>query len=270
MQRVFQTLSVEIRHGVQRITIDRPATHNAFNEVVIGELLSAFKMPPSPDVKVTILSGEGTTFSAGADLNWMKKMAEFSREENLRDSYRLFEMINAIYSHPLPVIARVNGNAFGGGAGLIAACDMAFGVDNASFGFRECRLGLLPAVISPFVMNKIGRTHCTRYFLTAEIFRAAEAVRIGLLQQAYPSLEEVDAEIDRIVKEIAQNSTDAVMECKRLIRDVHGRHNDPTAVRDTVCKAIASIRCSPSGQEGVRSFLEKRQPRWSQLAASHA
>ncbi len=249
--------------SIARVTLARPELHNAFNETMIEELREAFAgFGKHSDVRAVILSGEGKSFCAGADLNWMKKMVDYSFEQNVEDAHDLAAMLRTIYHCPKPVIARVHGAAFGGGVGLIAACDIAVSVENAAFCLSEVKLGLLPAVISPFVMKKIGQSAAQRYFLTAEKFEAAEALRIGLVSEVAPDVEALDDRIARIVEALAANGPEAVTQCKVLIEKI-GNCDWDRAV-DITTKMIADRRVSREGQEGMKAFLEKRPPYWMQ------
>jgi len=266
----YEFIKVEDRNEVRWVILNRPDTHNAFNEVVISEITHAFtslKHAPS-QYRAVVLTGNGKSFSAGADLNWMKKMATYTQDENEKDSHKLFDMFNAIYSCPAPVIGRINGNAIGGGSGLVAACDFAFSDSKASFGFTEVKLGLIPAVISPFVMMKIGKGNCSRYFLTGEKFGADEALRLGLIQGRHDSVEQLDQTIDKLLKEIKANSPAAVRSCKQLINNVYHNLGTPKSeglsdLKEQLTSEIARIRVSKEGQEGLSAFLEKRKPSWT-------
>lgn len=250
-------------HSIARVTLARPELHNAFNEAMIAELREAFAgFGKNSDVRAVILSGEGKSFCAGADLNWMKKMVDYSFEQNVDDAHALAAMLKTIYNCPKPVIARVHGPAFGGGVGLIAACDMAVSVESASFCLSEVKLGLLPAVISPFVIKKIGQSAAQRYFLTAERFAAAEALRIGLISEVVPDTDALDAKIVNLVESLAANGPEAVTHCKVLIEKI-GNCDWERAV-DITTKMIADRRISREGQEGMKAFLEKRPPSWTQ------
>lgn len=254
-------VQIAIDGPVARVTLSRPELHNAFNEVMIGELHEAFTtLGKDNKVRAVILSGEGKSFCAGADLNWMKKMVDYTFEENVQDAHTLSAMLKAIHDCPKPVIARVHGAAFGGGVGLIAACDMAFSVEAASFCLSEVKLGLLPAVISPFVIKKIGQGHARRYFLTAERFKAAEARHIGLISDTVPDEATLDTVINDVVTAIVGNGPEAVSHCKVLIEKVC--HFDWERAVDITTKMIAERRASAEGQEGMKAFLEKRQPGW--------
>jgi len=251
-----------IESGVATLTLNRPDLHNAFNEQVIAEIHAAFdSVGRRDDVRAVVLAGEGKSFCAGADVHWMSRMVGYSFDENLADALTLANMLRAIHDCPKPVIARVHGAALGGGTGLVAACDMAVALESAIFGFTEARLGIIPAVISPFALHKIGGTHARRYFLTAERFGAAEAMRIGLISHVAGSVADMDAWIETIIKEIRSNGAMAVTAAKGLIDDVLACPWDQVA--DLTGRRIAERRVSAEGQEGLKSFLEKRRPSWS-------
>lgn len=253
--------------GVATVTLTRPELHNAFNEVMIRELQEAFTLfGKNAPVRVVILRGEGKSFCAGADLNWMKKMVDYTFEQNVEDAHALAAMFRAIHSCPKPVIARVHGSAFGGGVGLLAACDMVFATENASFCLSEVKLGLLPAVISPFVLKKIGQAHAQRYFLTAEKFSAQEARRIGLVSDVFPDEQALDRQIASVAQSLCGNGPEALSQCKVLIEQVC--RTDWERAVDITTKLIADRRTSKEGQEGMKAFLEKRAPDWVQGNAS--
>jgi methylglutaconyl-CoA hydratase len=254
-------IRVEITNGVARVTLTRSELHNAFNEVMIAELTEAFiSFHKDPQVRVVVLAAEGKSFCAGADLNWMKKMVKYSFEQNVEDAQALAKMLRIIYYCGKPVIARVHGAAYGGGVGLIAACDMAVAVDSASFSLSEVKLGLLPAVISPFVLKKIGESAAHRYFLTAERFSAQEAHRIGLICETAPGEASMDSKIEQLVHALKANGPEAIAHCKVLIDKVAPFNWD--CATDITTKMIAERRASGEGQEGMHSFLEKRSPAW--------
>jgi methylglutaconyl-CoA hydratase len=243
------------------ITLHRPDLHNAFNDVLIRELREAFEdIARRPDVRVVVLAAEGKSFCAGADLNWMKRMIDYSFDENIHDARALADMLRAVRDCPRPVIARVHGAAIGGGVGIVAASDIAVAVEAAHFALTEVRLGLLPAVISPFVLEKIGPAAARRYFLTAERFTAVEAHRIGLVAHVAPTVAEMDAWIAAADDAIARNGPEAVAECKALIRDILACPHDRMA--ELTAERIARRRVSAEGQEGMKAFLDKRSPRW--------
>jgi methylglutaconyl-CoA hydratase len=228
---------------------------------LIAALTKAFlDIQDDKAIRVLVLAGNGPAFCAGADLNWMKRMAAYGYDENLADAQALATMLATLDRLPKPTIARVHGPVFAGGTGLVAACDIAVGTAAAKFCFSEARLGLSPATISPYVIRAMGEREARRYFLTAEIFDAAEALRIGMLS-ILTSEEKLDEEIDSLIKHLLAGSQEAHRKIKELIRAVAGRPLDDALVADTA-KRIAEIRVSPEGKEGIASFLEKRKPSW--------
>ena len=243
------------------ITLDRPELHNAFNEVVMAELTDAFaRMSESPEVRAVVLRSEGKSFCAGADVNWMKRMVDFTFDENVVDASLLSRMLLAIRNCPKPVIARIHGAAIGGGVGLTAACDMAVAVKSAVFCLSEVKLGIIPAVISPFVMEKIGPGHMRRFGLTAERFDAMEAKRIGLISEVVDSADGLDGWIASIVKALLDCAPGAIAVCKQTLREVQGL--DWGRIETLTTRRIAERRVSAEGQEGLKAFLEKRSPSW--------
>eukprot|EP01124_Arcella_intermedia_P025017 TRINITY_DN4375_c0_g1_i2.p1 TRINITY_DN4375_c0_g1~~TRINITY_DN4375_c0_g1_i2.p1 ORF type:complete len:288 (+),score=48.58 TRINITY_DN4375_c0_g1_i2:48-911(+) len=247
--------------GVVTVTLNRPILHNAFNEEVIQEVTEAFA-DLDHTARLVILTANGKTFSAGADLNWMQKMVNYTKEENEEDSKKLYRLFAQIKGTPVPVIGKINGSAVGGGCGLVSACDIAFALGSANFGFSEVKLGLIPATISPFVIEKIGVNNARRYFITGERFSAVEAKRIGLINDHFADLESLDAAVTQTVDEILQNSPEATKAAKQLIEDVSRMStSDPNTALFTA-RQIAQIRVSQEGQEGLRAFLEKRKPYW--------
>ncbi|MCK6456636.1 MAG: enoyl-CoA hydratase/isomerase family protein [Phycisphaerae bacterium] len=250
-----------VEAGIARIVLDRADLHNAFNDEMIRELTDAFaQIAARCDVRVVVLRGEGRSFCAGADVNWMKRMVGYSFDENVADAMALSSMLKSIYDCPVPVIARVHGTALGGGVGLIAACDMAVAVESATFGLTEARLGILPAVISPFVLRKIGPGHARRYFVTAERFSADEARRIGLISEVVATADDLDRRIAERTSEILKNGPEAVRAAKRIIDEV--MPIDWPCVQALTAERIAERRVSAEGQEGLKSFLEKRAASW--------
>ncbi len=257
----YQTLSVEIAQAAATVTLDRPDVRNAFNETVIAELAQVFReLGQSTDVHVIVLAANGASFCAGADLNWMKKMATYSPEENLSDAEQLADMLYQIYSCPKPVIAKVQGDCYAGGMGLVAACDIAVAADPAQFCLSEVKLGLIPATISPYVIKSMGANAARRYFITAERFTAKEAHRIGFVHEVVKA-EQLDDAVAQMVKAILSNSPNAVMEAKWLVEDVTNEEIDEDLLVYTA-ERIASIRASAEAKEGIASFLEKRKPSW--------
>ena len=247
--------------GLARITMDRPELHNAFNEVFIAELTALLeRVGADPAVRVVVLAASGKSFSAGADLTWMQAMAGYDEAQNLADAEGLARLMRTLDRLPKPVIGRVQGPAFGGGVGLVACCDIAVGAASASFALSEVKLGLIPAVISPYVVAAIGERQARRYFLTAERFDAAEAQRIGLLHLVVPD-QELDAAVERLVAAVTGNGPAAVTAAKDLIFAVGRRPTDATVVTETA-RRIARIRASAEGKEGIGAFLERRKARW--------
>ncbi|WP_266181283.1 enoyl-CoA hydratase-related protein [Dyella humicola] len=259
------TASIQIadQAGVRRITLNRPQVHNAFDDALIAELAAALASAgEDPAVRAVVLSGAGASFSAGADLNWMRGMASASEAQNRDDSLRLARLMRTLQYLPKPTIARVNGAAYGGGVGLVACCDIAIGVDGARFGLTEVKLGLVPAVISPYVIQAIGLRHARRLFLTGELFDAATALQIGLLHQCVPA-EKLDETVDAALASLSKAGPLAQAEAKRLALRVAGASEVEAERLDQENAAlIARLRVSPEGQEGLGAFLAKRQPGW--------
>jgi methylglutaconyl-CoA hydratase len=257
-----KTIDVAIRNAIAIVTLDRPEVHNAFNETLIAELTAALRaLGADAAVRVVVLIGAGASFCAGADLNWMKRMAGFSRAQNLADARALAAMLATLYELPKPTIARVHGAAFGGGVGLVACCDIAIGAQDATFALSEAKLGLIPATISPYVIEAIGARAARRYFLTAERFTAAEAHRLGLLHDL-AHLSELDARIDELLGILVTAGPRAQAECKALIRAIAHRPIGGPVIADSATR-IASVRASAEAREGVAAFLEKRRAAWA-------
>lgn len=257
----FETIALTTLAGVARVTLRRPEVRNAFNEAVIAELTAAFtRLGADPDVRVIVLAAEGKAFCAGADLNWMKAMAGYSWAENKLDAERLAQMLWTIYSCPQPVIARVQGDAYAGGVGLLAVCDIVVAVETAGFCLSEAKLGLLPATIAPYVLRALGEQASRRYFVTAERFSAPEAYRLGLVHEL-ASADSIDEKIASLLGAISANGPAAVRACKQLVQDVAHQAITPE-LRDDTARRIADIRASAEGREGVQSFLSKRTPNW--------
>ena len=252
---------VEKKDGVARVTLNRPEVRNAFDDALIASLTKAFtEVNRDAAVKVVVLAGNGPAFCAGADLNWMKRMAGYGYDENLRDARALADMLATLDGLDKPTIARVHGPAFAGGTGLVAACDIAVGTPEAKFCFSEAKLGLSPATISPYVMRAIGARAASRYFLTAEVLDATEALRIGMLSALVP-VAELDAAVDALTKHLLDGGSEAHARIEDLVRQVTGRPIDE-ALRGDTARRIAEIRASPEGKEGIAAFLEKRKPFW--------
>ncbi len=264
-------VDVTVEGGIARIALARPARRNAFDDALVEALLDAFSdLRSQNQARVVILEGQGSSFCAGADLAWMQSMATATVERNVASAARMAEMFEAIHRFPGAVIAKVHGAALGGGAGLIAAADIAVAADDAKIGFTEARLGILPAVISPYVLLRIGPGATKRWFVTGSRMGAAEALRIGLVHEVVPAAELEDA-VRRIAFEVLQCGPVAVASCKELIDEVWsgvalaGSLDDGmAAVREYTAERIAAARVSAEGQEGLRAFLDKRKPKWAE------
>ena len=255
------TLTIDIDSHVARITLRRPEVRNAFNDEVIAQLKSAFEeVGQRGDVRAVVLAAEGPAFCAGADLNWMRRMADYTREQNLADAAALAAMLQTIYKCPKPTLARVQGDAFAGGIGLVAACDIAISVDSATFCLSEVKLGLIPATISPYVIRAMGARAAHRYCLTAERFSAAQARDMGLVHEVV-SADSLDETVQSLTGALCSAGPEAVTACKKLLHDVAYRDIDAQLLSETV-QGIADIRASAEGREGVQSFLQKRKPGW--------
>jgi methylglutaconyl-CoA hydratase len=257
----LQRIKVTVDAHVARVTLDRPEVRNAFDDTTIVELTAAFRaLTDDASVRAIVLAANGPAFCAGADLNWMKRMAGYSHNENRADALSLATMLNTIYACKTPVIAQVQGDAYAGGMGLVAVSDIAICTDSATFCLSEARLGLMPATIAPYVIRAMGPRAAHRYFVTAERFGAAEALRIGFVHQVVTA-ETLQTTVDAVAASIASNSPNAVRECKQLVVDLAGKEIDAAVMADTA-ERIARIRSSDEGREGVRSFLEKSKPSW--------
>ena len=254
-------LTIAVQDRIARITLSRPEVRNAFNDAVIQELKAAFEaVGARDDVRAVVLAAVGPAFCAGADLNWMRRMADYTRDENVADAGQLAAMLQAIYECPKPTIAAVQGDVFAGGMGLVAACDMAVSVDTANYCLSEVKLGLIPATISPYVIRAMGARASHRYFLTAERFSAQEAHRIGFVHELVDA-DALDAKVNELAQALMSASPAAVKACKQLVQDVAERPIDDALIAATV-QSIADIRASEQGREGVQSFLQKRKPSW--------
>ncbi len=261
----YQTIDIESAHGVAVLWLNRPEVRNAFNETMIGELSSAFgELDANPEIRAVVLAGRGKVFCAGADLNWMKRMAELDFEENRKDALAFGDMLSRLHLMKKPTLARLHGAVFAGGVGLAAACDIAVTSSDAEFCVSEARLGLIPATISPYVLAAMGERYAHRYFLSAERFTAAEAYRIGLVQEIAPP-QELDATVNALLGELVQCAPGAQAATKALIDAVANRPIGPDLMRD-MAERIATARASDEGREGARAFLEKRSPSWHRAA----
>jgi methylglutaconyl-CoA hydratase len=264
------TEAVQIRRegSVARVVMCRPRIHNAFDDHMIAALAAALRdVGGRPEIRVVILQSEGKSFSAGADLNWMRSMADYSYDENLADAHALAGLMQTLNNLPKPTIARVQGAAMGGGVGLVACCDIAVASTRAKFALSEVKLGLVPAVISPYVVQAIGPRSARRYFMTGEAFDAHEAHRLGLVHEVVASgsdgdeaVDALDDAVDQLAATLAGNGPSALAAAKHLVAAVADR--DPSTVIDLTARRIADIRASDEGREGVSAFLEKRPPEW--------
>lgn len=257
---MYYKMQIDSR-GVATITMNRPDVHNAFNDEMITELIKCFnELTDNLNVRIVVLTGSGKSFCAGADLNWMKRMKDYSFSENLKDSGNLAELFTVINKFKKPTIARVNGSALGGGAGLIACCDYVIAIDTALIGFTEVRLGLLPAVISPFVIAKIGESHARATFMSGVRFDTIRAMRMGLIHQI-SSFDKLDEDLEVLIKEYLMAAPEASVLAKDLIAQVVSLASIDKA-RDYTCEMVSKVRSSKEGQEGMSALLEKRKASW--------
>lgn len=258
----MSAVATEIDQGVGIATLCRAERHNAFDEALIADLSAALReLDAAEDARVVVLSALGKSFCAGADLAWMRRAAAYSEAENLSDARKLAELLRILNEMSKPTVARVQGPAYGGGVGLVAACDIAIATYDAQFALSEAKLGLIPAVISPYVVEAIGARKARRYFLSAERFSAAEAYRIGLVHEIVPGLEELDQAVGEVIDALLACGPAAQRECKQLLRDLAGRATDAELI-DHTARAITRVRASAEAREGIAAFLEKRQPDW--------
>ena len=260
----YQSIVIEVDGPVGILTLNRPERHNAFDEQLIEEItLGLDELEANPQVRVVVLSSVGKSFCAGADLNWMKRAAGYGEEENLADAKRLAELMRTLNELRKPTIARVQGPAYGGGVGLVACCDIALATFDAQFALTEVKLGLIPAVISPYVIAKIGEKYSRRYFLTAERFSASEAYRIGLLHEIVPDEAGLDTAVGEIVDILLANGPESMAAAKKLVHTVANQPFSGSLI-DYTAQAITKQRASDEGKEGITAFLEKRKPNWIQ------
>ncbi|MCK4233754.1 enoyl-CoA hydratase/isomerase family protein [candidate division WOR-3 bacterium] len=258
---MYKTIKFETKDRVARITLNRPEVRNAFNWTMIEELFSVFEqVKADSNVRVVVLTGEGTCFCAGADLNWMKNVMTESFEENYKESLKLAELFYLIYSLPKPIIGRINGPAIGGGTGFVSVCDMAVASTNAKFSFSEVRIGLVPSDISPFMIRKCGEGKIREYFLTGRRLNADDALGIGLINRVVDE-DKLDSAVQEIVDELIKGSPNALRVCKELLEKVPLQPFDK--VREYTADTLANLRKSEEAQEGMKAFLEKRKPDWS-------
>jgi len=258
----MSTLLIDITDkNIATLTLNRPLTHNAFDDQLIRDLMAAVRsLEQKPQVRAVLLTANGPSFCAGADLQWMKRTAGYSQPDNQREAEDLAGVMRRLSILPKPTIAVVQGAAYGGGVGLVAACDIAIAAESATFSFSEVKLGLIPSVISPYVINAIGARAARRYFLTGERFSATEAHRLGLVHEVVP-LDTLTRRAEMLVETLLEGGPRAQTEAKRLVADVAGKPVDST-IMDETARRIANIRASDEGREGVTAFLDKRKPNW--------
>src|SRR5579875_1814712 len=260
-----ESIRLERSGTLATLTLDRPQVHNAFDDALIASATAALEsLADDRGVRALVLTGAGATFSAGADLNWMRRMAKSGAQENRDDALRLAKLLRTLQFFPKPTLARVNGSAYGGGVGLIACCDIAIGVESAKFALSEVKLGLVPATIAPYVVQAIGPRQARRLFVSAEVFDAAEAARVGLLHQCV-SAGQLDEAVDRQLHFLAKGGPVAQHEAKRLALRTAGTTPESAERMDAGnAELIARLRVSSEGQQGLAAFLEKRSPAWVQ------
>ena len=259
---MYQSIITEVDDSIGILTLNKAERHNAFDELLIDEITRGLlELEDDPRVRVAVLSSTGKNFCAGADLNWVRRAATASEQENLRDARELARLLATLNDFSKPTVARVQGPAYGAGLGLIAACDIAVATYDTQFALTEVKLGLLPAVVCPYVVAAIGERYARRYMLSAERFSAAEAYRIGLVHEIVPGEKQLDEAIGEIIDNLLKNGPQAQAECKSLIRLVAGQPIDE-AIGEETAQRITRVRSTPEGQEGLAAFLEKRKPNW--------
>ena len=259
---MHQSIITEVDDSVGILTLNKAERHNAFDEQLVDEITGGLlELEADPRVRVVVLSSTGKSFCAGADLNWLRRSATWTAQENLRDARQLARLLSTLNEFSKPTVARVQGPAYGVGIGLIAACDIAVATYDALFALTEVKLGLVPAVVCPYVMAAIGERYARRYMLSAERFSAAEAYRIGLVHEIVPGEEQLDEAIGEIVDNLLKNGPQAQAECKALIRVIAGQPIDESTSEETA-QRMTRVRSSEEGQEGLAAFLEKRKPNW--------
>jgi len=256
----YSTIIVDISNKIANITLNRPEVHNAFNNELINDLYDIFEqLKQNYDIRVIVITGNGKSFCAGADLNWMKSVINYSYEQNYQESLKLAKLMYLIFTHPKPIIAKINGTAIGGGVGLMSVCDILIASENAKFGLSEVKLGLVPAAISPFVMSRIGEAWARELFVTGERITANRAEEINLVNKVVPQ-SELDNAVNEKVEMILKNGPDAIKTVKEMIFQV--TQVKFPEIQEYTAKLIANLRLSKEGQEGMNAFLEKRKPNW--------
>jgi len=256
----YSTIKFDLDNQVARITFCRPEIHNAFNSDMIRELIDVFNnMRDNKNIRVIVMTGEGKSYCAGADLNWMRAVRDYSYEQNLKESLELAALFRLIYEFPRPVIGRINGAAIGGGTGFVAVTDIAIASDTAIFSFSEVKIGVVPACISPYVVKRVGEGRAREFFLTGERLTTARALEAGLVNQSVPP-DELDSAVDKMIKQILTSGPDAIGVCKELLHNIANQNMDEA--EKYTAEVIANLRKSPEGQEGMDAFLNKRKPKW--------
>lgn len=257
----YETLEIQIKNDLVTIFLNRPEVHNAMNEKLMKELTDCFKnFSLDNNVRTIILTGKGKSFCAGADLNWMKSMAKYDKKENIHDSRLLSDLFESIYNCPKPVIAKVNGHAFGGGLGLFAVCDIAMAIKDCKFAFSEVKLGIIPSVISTYIVRRVGLANMKRLFVTGERFDSDYARSIGLIDFVFNE-DELDEKLRKYIELLKSSGPIAIREIKNLVNACENMNRD-NYIKHTIDK-IAELRVSEEGQEGINAFLEKRKSKWS-------
>ena len=265
-KKEYQTILFQPRGEVLHLYLNRPQVHNAFNATMIAELDEALeRASQNKSLRVIVLSGQGKSFCAGADLNWMKEIIHYSFQQNLEESLQLAEVLYKLYALPKPTVAMVNGTAIGGGTGFISACDIAVASEEAKFGLSEVKIGLVPAAISPYVIRRIGEARAREYFLTGKRISAAKAWEIGLINEVVPK-DELRKKVEKIIELLLSSGPEALARCKLLIQKVPQMSFEEA--KNFTAQMIAQLRVSPEGQEGMSAFLEKRKPKWVKKARS--
>jgi len=262
-EKKYRTIVVtkKDREEVLWITFNRPKVHNAFNSEAILELTDAFDRVIADDsIRVVVLTGEGKSFCAGADINWLREIIRYSFDQNLEESLQLAEVLYKIYTMPKPTIAMVNGAAIGGGTGFLSVCDIAVAAEEAKFGLSEVKIGLVPAAISPYVVRKIGESKAREYFLTGQRISAQKAMEIGLINEVVPK-NKLEDRVEELIEQFLASGPEAIARCKELILNVP--HMSLEDVKEYTARMIANLRISEEGQEGMSAFLEKRKPLWT-------
>lgn len=259
---MYQSIITEIDDGVGILTLNRPTRHNALDETLINEITAGLlDLETNPRVHLVVLSSVGKSFCAGADISWLKRETSNTLEENLRDARNLGRLMTTLNNLRKPTIGRIQGPTFGSGVGLVACCDIAIATYDAQFALSDVKLGIIPAVVSPFIMAAVGERFVRRYTLSAERFSAAEAYRIGLVHEVVPDETELDQALIEIVDSLLKNGPQAMAECKSLLRDLSARPIDDDIIEEAA-QRMARVRSSAEGREGLTAFIEKRKPNW--------